>query len=212
MTPELRHGRPSRPWLGSAALRETRSGLRKGSSLVAPACAIRAEPCAPILVTICLPEFYAPFTPRNSGGNRALLTVGHGRRDRCTRWGAFKTQMPAIPDTCMRLLEQGLAPHDPVGRNGAMVINSAGRDNGHPGSDANASMSALQLQLLGSPQAWRNEQPISFKTRKSLALLAYLAVESGSHPREQLAALLWPDASGVGARASLRTALVHVRQ
>ncbi|HKO24565.1 MAG TPA: hypothetical protein VJY65_07455, partial [Chloroflexota bacterium] len=93
-----------------------------------------------------------------------------------------------------------------------MVTNSVGRGDGHPGSDANTCMSALRLQLLGPPRVWRDEQPVSFATRKTLALLAYLAVESGPHPREQLAALLWPDADADDARASLRTALVYLRQ
>jgi len=59
--------------------------------------------------------------------------------------------------------------------------------------DWQAIMSALRLQLLGPPLAWRDEQPLAFKTRKTFALLAYFAPEGGLHPRDQLAALLWPD-------------------
>jgi hypothetical protein len=37
---------------------------------------------------------------------------------------------------------------------------------------------------------WRNEQPVHFKMRKTLAALAYLAGEGSSRSREQLATLL----------------------
>ena len=47
---------------------------------------------------------------------------------------------------------------------------------------------------------------------KPLALLAYLALEPGTHAREQLTALLWGDFPEAKARASLRQALCHLRQ
>jgi DNA-binding SARP family transcriptional activator len=78
--------------------------------------------------------------------------------------------------------------------------------------DRQAIKSAVRLQLLGPPQAWRDEQPLAFKTRKTRALLAYLAAERGLHPRDQLAALLWPDRGEAEARNSLRSALVYLRQ
>src|SRR5205085_980723 len=78
--------------------------------------------------------------------------------------------------------------------------------------DRQAIMSAVRLQLLGPPRAWRDEQSLAFKTRKTLALLAYLAAERGLHPRGQLAALLWPDRAEAEARNSLRSALVYLRQ
>ena len=37
-------------------------------------------------------------------------------------------------------------------------------------------MATLSLRLLGQPLVWRDDQPARFKTRKALALLAYLAV------------------------------------
>src|SRR5574338_1097218 len=46
---------------------------------------------------------------------------------------------------------------------------------------------------------------------KSVALLAYLALEPGRHSREQLTALLWGEYPEQKARASLRQALVHIR-
>src|ERR671938_499874 len=73
-------------------------------------------------------------------------------------------------------------------------------------------MSLLRLQLLGPPRAWRDDQLLRFKRRKTLALLAYLGAESGLHTRDALAALLWPETAGGDARSSLRTALVDLRQ
>jgi DNA-binding SARP family transcriptional activator len=73
-------------------------------------------------------------------------------------------------------------------------------------------MSLLRLQLLGPPRAWRDDQLLRFKRRKTLALLAYLGAESGLHTRDALAALLWPETAGGDARSSLRTTLVDLRQ
>jgi DNA-binding SARP family transcriptional activator len=70
----------------------------------------------------------------------------------------------------------------------------------------------LRLSLLGAAEAAVDGRPIVFRTKKALALLAYLAVDPGPHPRERLADLLWPDADVVDARASLRTALNYMRQ
>ena len=70
----------------------------------------------------------------------------------------------------------------------------------------------LQLRVLGDAVASLDGRPIAFRTRKSLALLAYLALDPGPHPRERLADLLWPEADVVDARASLRTALNYLRQ
>jgi DNA-binding SARP family transcriptional activator len=46
---------------------------------------------------------------------------------------------------------------------------------------------------------------------KALGLLAFLAVEPGSHRREQVTALLWGDYPEEKAKASLRQALTHLR-
>ena len=68
-------------------------------------------------------------------------------------------------------------------------------------------MSPLHLLLLGPPEVRLGGKPLTFPTRKSLALLIYLAVEGGSQPRERLATLLWPESSPDRSRASLRSTL-----
>ncbi len=73
-------------------------------------------------------------------------------------------------------------------------------------------MSRLRLQLLGAPVAWCDDQPVRFNTRKTQALLAYLAATGDLQPRERLAGLLWPGLPGVEARTNLRVALGFLRQ
>jgi WD40 repeat protein/DNA-binding SARP family transcriptional activator len=72
-------------------------------------------------------------------------------------------------------------------------------------------MTPIRLRLLGAPDLSRGDQPAVFKTRKAVALLAYLTVEQGSHPRELLADLLWPAADAEDARSSLRMTIRYVR-
>ena len=72
-------------------------------------------------------------------------------------------------------------------------------------------MSILHLSLLGPPEVRLGRQTLTFATRKTLALLAYLAVEGGEQPRERLAALLWPEASPERSFASLRNTLGHLQ-
>jgi DNA-binding SARP family transcriptional activator len=68
-------------------------------------------------------------------------------------------------------------------------------------------MTELRLALLGSPVVQRDGIPVTFDTRKAIALLALLAVTGREHSREQLADLLWPDANVAKGRASLRRTL-----
>jgi DNA-binding SARP family transcriptional activator len=73
---------------------------------------------------------------------------------------------------------------------------------------------ALTIALLGTFEARRDTGTvIGFARKKSAALLAYLAFHPGKmHARDNLAALLWGDASDQRARHSLRQALVTLRR
>jgi DNA-binding SARP family transcriptional activator len=62
--------------------------------------------------------------------------------------------------------------------------------------------------LLTSPTGAPVQPPLGAKT---LALLAFLALEPGPHTREQLTALLWGEYPEERAKASLRQALTHLR-
>src|SRR5947208_3845721 len=74
-------------------------------------------------------------------------------------------------------------------------------------------MAGLTLQLLGPPSVSVSRAPPGpgMGAAKNLALLAYLALEPGSHSRESLAALLWGESPEQAARASLRQALRRLR-
>jgi DNA-binding SARP family transcriptional activator/cytochrome c-type biogenesis protein CcmH/NrfG len=76
------------------------------------------------------------------------------------------------------------------------------------------SMPSLKLTTLGglSAETSAGEQ-IVFPTRKAAALLAYLAVEGDRrHSREELVALLWPEADETHGRANLRQTLARLRR
>lgn len=70
----------------------------------------------------------------------------------------------------------------------------------------------IGLHLFGTPEVAlpQGACPQGLASPKCLALLAYLALEPGPHPREELAALLWGDFPDKAARASLRQALKRV--
>jgi predicted ATPase/DNA-binding SARP family transcriptional activator len=71
----------------------------------------------------------------------------------------------------------------------------------------------LSLTLLGPFQVTWDDRPVAFATGAARALLAYLAVEADrAHPREHLAALLWPEAAREGAATNLRQTLARVRR
>jgi len=69
----------------------------------------------------------------------------------------------------------------------------------------------LQLHLLGPPEVRLGETLLTFPTRKTLALLIYLALEGGTQPREHLATLLWPESNPERSYASLRNTLGHLQ-
>lgn len=70
----------------------------------------------------------------------------------------------------------------------------------------------LKLALLGVPTVQRGGQEATFRTRKALALLIYLAVERGIHARDELAALFWPESDQSKGRAALRSTLAYLRR
>src|SRR4030095_16546198 len=75
-------------------------------------------------------------------------------------------------------------------------------------------MARLSVTLLGGFQARLDAgSAVALPTRKSQALLAYLALPPGqAHPRDKLAALLWGGIRDESARASLRQALFSIRR
>ena len=72
-------------------------------------------------------------------------------------------------------------------------------------------MSLLRLNVLGPPEIFHEGSRLTFALRKAQALLLYLAVEGGMHPRSKLAALLWPDSEPTDARKTLRNAITLLR-
>jgi DNA-binding SARP family transcriptional activator len=68
----------------------------------------------------------------------------------------------------------------------------------------------LHLHLLGPPEVRLGDELLVFATRKTLALLIYLAIEGGAQPREHLATLLWPESSPERSYASLRNTLARL--
>src|SRR5438132_12550154 len=73
-------------------------------------------------------------------------------------------------------------------------------------------MSQLQLSLLGTPVVKHGERTLTFSTRKALALLVYLAVEGGKHPRKTLSESFWPELDAEHGRAALRATLLELRK
>jgi DNA-binding SARP family transcriptional activator len=70
-----------------------------------------------------------------------------------------------------------------------------------------------RIELLGGLQVVGRDQVLTrFRTRKTAALLAYLAFYlDRSHPREVLIELLWPECEPALGQRSLRTALSSLR-
>src|SRR5512136_1962430 len=71
----------------------------------------------------------------------------------------------------------------------------------------------LRLAVLGGPHLSRGGAPLGgFVSSKVPALLCYLAVASGPHPRAELAGLLWGEMPDATANANLRQALSNLRR
>ena len=69
----------------------------------------------------------------------------------------------------------------------------------------------FRVSLMGALSI-DNEGPVLLRNKKAQALVAYLALSPGLHPRERLAALLWPDSDDEAARQSLRQCLSGLRK
>lgn len=74
-------------------------------------------------------------------------------------------------------------------------------------------MAKLRIDLLGGCSVGLDGGPCVLPTRKSQALLAYLAVPAGRfHSREKLTAMFWGDTPEAHARQSFRQALLSIRR
>lgn len=73
-------------------------------------------------------------------------------------------------------------------------------------------MSKQCIQVLAQPHVAIDGQRITFSRRKSLALLAYLAVSAEAQQRDSLATLLWPETTQSKARGALRRELSSLRK
>ena len=75
-------------------------------------------------------------------------------------------------------------------------------------------MACLTVNLLGEPRVLDGDQKeIAIPSKKTMALLAYLAIAPGNaQPREELVNLLWGDRFDQQGRQSLRQALYAVRK
>ncbi|MBW7883332.1 MAG: hypothetical protein H3C34_11975, partial [Caldilineaceae bacterium] len=73
-------------------------------------------------------------------------------------------------------------------------------------------MSRLELFLFGPPRLIYKGRPVRLKLRKTLALLAYLAVTRQPHSRDALVTLLWPKESPSVGRANLRRHLYRLNR
>src|SRR5260370_2431421 len=72
-------------------------------------------------------------------------------------------------------------------------------------------MGLLRLAVLGTPEVFHDGRRLTFALRKAQALLVYLAVEGGMHPRGKLATFLWLDSESHDARHALRIVIALLR-
>lgn len=70
----------------------------------------------------------------------------------------------------------------------------------------------INLNVLGHFQLEIDQAAAKFATDSTRALLAYLAIEAGTHERAKLAALLWPEQPESIARQNLRQTLLFLKQ
>jgi DNA-binding SARP family transcriptional activator/tetratricopeptide (TPR) repeat protein len=69
----------------------------------------------------------------------------------------------------------------------------------------------LDIRLLGPPEILVDGAPLVVDTRKAVAILVVLAADQRPYARDELAALLWPDADDAAARGALRRTLSALR-
>lgn len=69
----------------------------------------------------------------------------------------------------------------------------------------------IEVKLFGPPAVRRDGQPVTFDTRKAVALLAYLALADRPRSRDALADLLWSENDLEHARGALRRTLSTLR-
>ena len=69
----------------------------------------------------------------------------------------------------------------------------------------------LDIRLLGPPEILVDGAPLVVDTRKAVAILALLGSEGRAFARDELAAMLWPDADQPAAHGALRRTLSTLR-
>lgn len=69
----------------------------------------------------------------------------------------------------------------------------------------------LDIRLLGPPEVLVDGVPLVVDTRKAVAILALLGAEGRAFARDELAAMLWPDADEPAAHGALRRTLSTLR-
>jgi len=72
-------------------------------------------------------------------------------------------------------------------------------------------VSTIHLSLLGVPRLEQDAETLPIQRRKTLAILAYLAVTGHPHSREALATLFWPEHDQSSALANLRRELSRIK-
>lgn len=80
------------------------------------------------------------------------------------------------------------------------------------GRESRQQINRFRLAWLGTPEISYVDQPLTFRTRKALALLIYLTTEAGTHSREKLTTLFWPESDAARGRGMLRTTLAYLRE
>ena len=79
------------------------------------------------------------------------------------------------------------------------------------GRRATESSDGLRIRVLGPLEVVVDGAPLVVDTRKAQAILALLVVDRRPFAREELAAMLWPEADDMSARGALRRTLSVLR-